>query len=165
MATCLSWTKQSEQPPYFIWRAKRTLHSRLFSRDLMTPPPPPHSLNKTQWSQEFIEFCHFSWYTKRALSRSPATNGYWTESFWSTQDSLVEDIRNATGMPPYSTVSYTNLSPEAHVPTLRHGQYLTHAPNHIIPAVTAKDSCLLVAFEEKKQKTNLVLQFNLIAFV
>ena len=45
-------------------------------------------------------------------------------------------------MTPYLTVSYTNLSPEAHLPTPRHGQYLTDAPNHIRPAVTAMDSCL-----------------------
>ena len=30
---------------------------------------------------------------------------------------------------------------EAHVPTPRYGQYLTHAHNHITPAVAAMDSC------------------------
>ena len=176
MATCLSWTKPSEQPLHFIWRAKRTLHSRLFSRatlmwshDPSLPTPPLNSNGELargclRWIMKLNdhknEFCHFL-NTKRALSRRP-TNGIWTESFWSTQDSLVEDIRNASGMPPYLKVSYTNLSPKAHVPTPRHGQYFTHAPNHIRPAVTAKDSCLLVALEKKKQKTNLVLQFKLI---
>ena len=32
MATCLSWTKPSEQPLHFIWRGKRTLYPLLFSR-------------------------------------------------------------------------------------------------------------------------------------
>ena len=144
-------------------------YSYVISRPL-SPPPPPLNSNAhgcPRWIMKLNdhknELCHFL-YTKRALSRSLPTNGIWTESFWSTQDSLVEDIRNASGMPPYLKVSYTNLSPEAHVPTPRHGQYFTHAPNHIRPAVTAKDSCLLVALEKKKQKqkTNLVLQFKLI---
>ena len=74
------------------------------------------------------EFCHFL-YTKRALSRSPATNGISTESFWSTQDSLVEDIRNATGMHPYLTVSYTNLSTEARVSTPRLANTLRMRPS------------------------------------
>ena len=30
---------------------------------------------------------------------------------------------------------------EAHVPTPRYGQYLTHAHNHITTAVAAMDSC------------------------
>ena len=42
-------------------------------------------------------------------------------------------------MPPYLTVSYTSLSSEAHRPTPRHGQYITHAL--IILAVAAMDSC------------------------
>jgi len=57
-------------------------------------------------------------------------------------------------MPPYLTVSYTNLSTEAHLPTPRHGQYITHAL--IIPAVAAMDSCLIAALEKKKQKTNCI---------
>ena len=36
------------------------------------------------------------------------------------------------------------FSTEAHVPTLRYGQYLTHAHNHISPAVTAVDSCFVL---------------------
>ena len=144
-------------------------YSYVISRPL-SPPPPLNSNGELargclRWIMKLNdhknEFCHFL-NTKRALSRSLPTNGIWTESFWSTQDSLVEDIRNASGMPSYLKVSYTNLSPKAHVPTPRHGQYFTHAPNHIRPAVTAKDSCFLVALEKKKQKTNLVLQFKLI---
>ena len=124
MATCLSWTKPSEQPLHFIWRAKRTLHSRLFSRATLMwshdPSPPLNSNGELargclRWIMKLNdhknEFCHFL-NTKRALSRSLPTNGIWTESFWSTQDSLVEDIRNASGMPPYLKVSYTNLSPK-----------------------------------------------------
>ena len=57
-------------------------------------------------------------------------------------------------MPPYLTVSYTNLSTEAHLPTQRHGQYITHAL--IIPAVAAMDSYLIAALEKKKQKTNCI---------
>ena len=54
-------------------------------------------------------------------------------------------------MPPYLTVSYTSLSSEAHRPTLRHGQYITHAL--IILAVAAMDSCFIAALEKTKQKT------------
>ena len=57
-------------------------------------------------------------------------------------------------MPPYLTVSYTNLSTEAHLPTPPHGQYITHAL--IIPAVAAMDSCLIATLEKKKQKTNCI---------
>ena len=35
----------------------------------------------------------------------------------------------------------TNLGTEAHILTLRYGQYLTHVHNHIIPAGAAMDSC------------------------
>ena len=35
----------------------------------------------------------------------------------------------------------TKLCTQAHVPTPRYGQYLTHAHNHIIPAVAAINSC------------------------
>ena len=35
----------------------------------------------------------------------------------------------------------TKLCTQAHVPTPRYGQYLTHAHNHIILAVVAMDSC------------------------
>ena len=38
----------------------------------------------------------------------------------------------------------TNLSTEAHVLTLRYGQYLTHAHHHITPAGAAMDSCFAV---------------------
>ena len=141
-----------------------------YSRVISCPLPTPTQMESLlagclSWiklNDHKNEFFHLLYTERASSSRSSATNGIWTESFWSTQDSLVEDIRNASGMPPYLKVSYTNLSPEAHVPTPRHGQYFTHAPNHIRTAVTAKDSCLLVALEKKKQKTNLVLQFKLI---
>ena len=35
-------------------------------------------------------------------------------------------------------------STEAHVPTPRYGQYLTHAHNHITPVVAAMDSCFVL---------------------
>ena len=46
-------------------------------------------------------------------------------------------------MVPFSHTYWqqTKLCTEAHVPTPRYGQYLTHAHNHITPAVVAMDSC------------------------
>ena len=46
-------------------------------------------------------------------------------------------------MVPFSHTYWqqTKLCTEAHVPTPRYGQYLTHAHNHITPAVAAMDSC------------------------
>ena len=38
----------------------------------------------------------------------------------------------------------TNFSTEAHVPTPQYSQYLTHAHNHITPAVAAMDSCFVL---------------------
>ena len=38
----------------------------------------------------------------------------------------------------------TNFSNETHVPTPPYGQYLTHAHNHINPAVAAMDGCFVL---------------------
>ena len=37
----------------------------------------------------------------------------------------------------------TNFSTEAHLPTPQYGQYLTHAHNHITPALADMDSCFV----------------------
>ena len=133
-----------------------------------TPPPPPPSHTHTHTQMESLlagclrwikdndhksELCHFLC-TKPALSRSPAINGIWTERFWSTLTASLNIYKKCYWMPPYLTVSYTNLSTEAHLPTPPHGQYITHAL--IIPAVAAIDSCLIDALEKKKQKTNCI---------
>ena len=147
----LAWVEQSHLSNlsmFNIWWAKRTLHSR----DLMAPPPPPppqmESLNKRQWSQEWILsfLIHETGLIekpsyKQNLNRALLINlrqPHWTykKCYW---------------MPPYITVSYTNLSTEVHLPTPRHGQYITHA--FITPAVAAMDSCLIAALARWEEET------------
>ena len=112
----LAWVEQSHLSNLSIlygeWSepCTRVAFCVLLSRDLMAPPPPtPPPLPHTHTQMDSLlagclrwikdndhknEFCHFL-YTKPALSRSPAITGIWTGRFWSTWDSLVEDIRNA----------------------------------------------------------------------
>ena len=146
-----------------------TCYSYVISRPLSPPPPPSNSNGELargclRWIMKLNdhknEFCHFL-NTKRALSRRP-TNGIWTESFWSTQDSLVEDIRNASGMPPYLKVSYTNLSPKVQCTNSAAWPILYACAQPHQTSSNSQGQLPLVALEKKKQKTNLVLQFKLI---
>ena len=97
------WICRSKEWAIIITKSLSILHSRLLSLATVAsdPPPPPTQMESLlagclRWIMKLNdhrnEFCHFL-YTKRALSRGPANNGIWAESFWSAQDSVVEHIR------------------------------------------------------------------------
>ena len=174
MATCLSWAKPSEQPLHLIWWVKQTLHSRVLLRATLawshgpsppTPPPPSHththtngelarrlsSLNKRQWSQEWILSFLIH---ETGLIEKPSYNRNLNRALLINLRQPRWRYKKCCWMPPYLTVSYTSLSSEAHRPTPRHGQYITHAL--IILAVAAMDSCFIAALEKTKQKTNCI---------
>ena len=174
MATCLSWAKPSEQPLHLIWWVKRTLHSRGLLRATLAwshgpsppqpHPPPPHthththtngelarrlsSLNKRQWSQEWILSFLIH---ETGLIEKPSYNRNLNRALLINLRQPRWRYKKCCWMPPYLTVSHTSLSSEAHRPTPRHGQYITHAL--IILAVAAMDSCFIAALEKTKQKT------------